>query len=111
LNIPAICYYTKIGFLTIHPSKKILLNRPICFREELQTLYMISVGQRPVGLEHCMLGDLRKTCNAVMKENGVSIEAAMQVLGHSTAQVNLKYYTGILTKRQKAAVNSLPSIG
>ncbi len=39
------------------------------------------------------------------------VEAAMQVLGHSTAKVNLKHYTGILTKLQRAAANSLPSIG
>jgi integrase len=64
-----------------------------------------------IGLEHCTLHDFRKTCNTVMKENGVSLEAAMQVLGHSTIKVNQQCYTGVLTKQQKAAVNSLPSIG
>lgn len=63
------------------------------------------------GLDHCTLHDLRKTCNTLMKENGVSLEAAMQVLGHSTIKVNQQCYTGILTRQQKAAVNSLPSIG
>lgn len=64
-----------------------------------------------LGLDHCTLHNLRKTCNTIMKENGVSMEAAMQVLGHSTMQVNLKHYTGMLTRQQEAAVNSLPSIG
>ncbi len=66
---------------------------------------------RELGLEHCTLHDLRKTCNTLMKEHGVSVEAAMQVLGHTTMQVNQRYYTGTLTKQQEAAVNSLPSIG
>jgi len=64
-----------------------------------------------LGLDHCTLHDLRKTCNTLMKDNGTSMEAAMQVLGHSTAKVNRQHYTGVLTKLQEAAVNSLPSIG
>jgi integrase len=66
---------------------------------------------RESGVDRCTLHDLRKTCNTLMKENGVSVEAAMQVLGHATMQVNLRHYTGTLTKQQEAAVNSLPSIG
>lgn len=46
-----------------------------------------------LGFEHCTVHDLRKTCNTLMKENGVSIEAAMQVLGHATMQVNLPMFT------------------
>jgi len=55
--------------------------------------------------------DLRKTCNTFMKENGVPIEVAMQILGHSTMKVNQEYYTGVLTEQQRIAINSLPSIG
>jgi integrase len=79
--------------------------------------YYSMVGKRfedlveALGLDHCTLHDLRKTCNTLMKENGVSVEAAMQILGHSTMQVNQRHYTGVLTKQQEAAVNSLPSIG
>ena len=46
-----------------------------------------------------------------MVGNGASMEVAMQVLGHSTAQVNQRHYTGTLAKQQEAAVNGLPSIG
>jgi hypothetical protein len=35
----------------------------------------------------------------------------MQILGHATMQVNLRHYTGTLTKQREAAINSLPSIG
>ena len=66
---------------------------------------------KQVGLQGCTLHDFRKTCNTVMKENGTSIEAAMQVLGHSTVKVNQQCYTGALTELQRDAVNSLPSIG
>jgi integrase len=61
-------------------------------------------------IKGCTLHDLRKTCNTPMKESGASVEAAMQVLGHATMQVNLRHYTGMLTKQQAVAVNSLPSI-
>ncbi len=64
-----------------------------------------------LGLPRCTLHDFRKTCNTLMKEKGVSLEAAMQVLGHRSAKVNQRCYTGALTKLQRAAVNSLPSIG
>ena len=63
------------------------------------------------GLDHCTIQDLRKTCNTAMQDSGVSQEAAMQVLGHSTPEVNRNHYTGVLTKQQRAAVDSLPSIG
>ena len=63
------------------------------------------------GIDHCTLHDLRKTCNTLMKDAGVSAEAAMQVLGHSSAQVNERFYTGILTEQQRIAVNALPSVG
>ena len=62
-------------------------------------------------LDRCTLHDLRKTCNTVMLDSGVPQEAAMQVLGHSTPEVNRQHYTGRLAKQQRAAVNALPSIG
>ena len=66
---------------------------------------------KAAGLDHFTLHDLRKTCNTLMKENGVPAEAAMQILGHSTAAVNQRYYTGILTEQQRNAIDSLPSVG
>jgi hypothetical protein len=45
-----------------------------------------------------------------MKNAGMSIETAMQVLGHTTFKVNQQYYTGMLTKQLKHAINSLSSI-
>jgi len=62
-------------------------------------------------IDHCGLHDLRKTCNTIMKDAGVSQEAAMQVLGHTTARVNNDFYTGELTKQQRSAVDAIPSIG
>ena len=62
-------------------------------------------------LDKFTLHDLRKTCNTRMIDAGVSQEAAMQVLGHSTPQVNRRHYTGTLVEQQRIAVNSLPSIG
>jgi len=47
----------------------------------------------------------------MMKNAGVSAEAAMQVLGHPSFKVNQKYYTGVLTEQQKRAINSIPSVG
>jgi integrase len=46
------------------------------------------------GLPHFSLHDLRKTCNTLMKNAGVSPEAAMQNLGHTTFKVNQRHYTG-----------------
>jgi integrase len=66
---------------------------------------------RTVGLQDCSLHDLRRTCNTLMKAAGVSQEVAMQILGHSTTLVNLRYYTGVLTDLQRVAIGSLPSIG
>ncbi len=66
---------------------------------------------KSAGLDHCTLHDLRKTCNTLMKDAGVSQEAAMQVLGHSSVHVNQQYYTGILTEQQRTAVDSLPTVG
>ena len=50
------------------------------------------------------------TENALMKDEGVSLEACMQVLGHRSSRVNRDYYTGALMKQQRIAVDSLPSI-
>jgi len=66
---------------------------------------------KEAGIDHCSLHDLRKTCNTTMKENGVSTEVAMQVLGHSSRSVNMDIYTGVLNQMQRDAVNALPSIG
>jgi integrase len=66
---------------------------------------------RETGLDHFTIHDLRKTCNTLMKEMGVPVETTMQILGHSTAEVNQRYYTGVLIEQQKRAINSLPSIG
>jgi len=66
---------------------------------------------RAAGLDPCTLHDLRKTCNTIMQDAGVSQEAAMQVLGHTSAQVNRDHYTGILVEQQRKAINALPSIG
>jgi len=59
----------------------------------------------------CRARHKRKTCNTMMKNAGVSAEAAMQVLGHPSFKVNQKYYTGVLTEQQKRAINSIPSVG
>ena len=39
-------------------------------------------------IEYCTLLDIRKTCNTLMKDAGVSLEAAMQVLGHASLTVS-----------------------
>ncbi|MBN2594861.1 MAG: tyrosine-type recombinase/integrase [Sedimentisphaerales bacterium] len=62
-------------------------------------------------LDHCTLHDLRRTCNTQMLDAGVPREAAMQVLGHTSVQVNQDYYTGYQIEQQRIAINSLPSIG
>lgn len=64
-----------------------------------------------VGLSSFSLHDLRKTCNTLMKNAGISPEAAMQILGHTTFKVNQRHYTGVLTAQQERAINSLPSVG
>lgn len=66
---------------------------------------------KKAGIEECTLQNIRATCNTTLQDHGVSREAAMQVLGHSTPNVNLKHYTGTLKKQQRIVVNSLPSIG
>ncbi len=62
-------------------------------------------------LKHFSIHDLRKTCNTLMKEKGVSAEAVMQILGHCTFEVNQRHYTGILTEQQRRAIDSIPSVG
>jgi integrase len=66
---------------------------------------------KAAGIDHCTLHDLRKTCNTLMKDRGVSLETAMQILGHSSVMVNQKHYTGTLTEQQKSAIKSIPSAG
>ncbi len=66
---------------------------------------------KKAGIAHCTLQDLRATCNTVIQDSGMSREAAMQILGHSTASVNKNHYTGTLKKQQRIIVDSLPSIG
>jgi len=62
-------------------------------------------------LDHYTPHDLRRTCNTLMQDESNPREAAMQVLGHSTPRVNQEYYTGMLKKQQRTAIDSLPSIG
>ncbi len=62
-------------------------------------------------IPYCTMHDLRKTCNTMMKEAGVPVEIAMQVLGHSSMRTNQQHYTGILMQQQRLAVDSLPSVG
>jgi len=66
---------------------------------------------KEAGIDYCTLHDLRKTCNTLMLDAGASRDAAMQVLGHTSAQVNERYYTGVLMEQQRRAINALPSIG
>ena len=66
---------------------------------------------KKLGINHCSLHDLRKTCNTTMQDKGIPQEVAMQVLGHTSAHVNQEFYTGMLTEQQRIAVNSLPSVG
>ncbi len=63
------------------------------------------------GIEPCSLHDLRRTCNNTILDEGNSREAAMQILGQKSAQVNRDYYTGTLKKQQRISIDSLPSIG
>jgi len=61
-------------------------------------------------LDHCTLHDLRRTCNTVMKDNGVSEEVATQMMGH-TAEVNRTHYTATLKQQQRYAIDAIPSVG
>ncbi|GEM_PF-1840284 len=63
------------------------------------------------GIDSCTLHDLRKTCNTLLQNGGVTQETAMQIMGHVSAEVNEKYYTGLLMERQRLAIDSLPAIG
>jgi len=66
---------------------------------------------KKASLDKCTIHDLRKTCNTLMKDAGVSPEVAMQVLGHTTFMVNQKHYTGELTGQLKNAINIIPTVG
>ena len=66
---------------------------------------------KEAGLDYCTLHDLRRTCNTVMQDAGVSQQVAMEVLGHTTAKVNREHYTGALLKQQRFAVDAIPSAG
>jgi len=66
---------------------------------------------KDAGLDYCTLHDLRKICNTLMKRAGVSIEVVMQILGHSTPDVNRKHYTGPLTSQAKKAIDVIPTVG
>ncbi|MCP4711365.1 MAG: site-specific integrase [Planctomycetes bacterium] len=90
-------------------ANEFVFSEPKTFYEFILWEYKKLV--KKTGMDHCTLHDLRKTCNTLMKDAGVSIEAAMQVLGHKSLQVNQDHYTGILMKQQRIAVDSLPSIG
>lgn len=61
-------------------------------------------------IDHCTLHDLRRTCNTIMKDAGVSEEVALQVIGN-ISEVNRKHYTGALRQQQRMAVDALPSVG
>ena len=49
--------------------------------------------------------------NTLMKEAGVSVAVAIQLLGNASLMVNQKHYAGVLTQQQRCAINSLPSVG
>ena len=66
---------------------------------------------RAVGLDPRTFHDLRKNCNTLMKDAGVSPEAAIQVLGHTTAKVKREHYTGTLIQQQRFVVDAIPSAG
>ncbi len=62
-------------------------------------------------IDHCSIHDLRRTVNTVLLDGGFSREVTVQLLGQKSAQVNQDYYTGMLKKQQRTAVDSLPSVG
>ena len=66
---------------------------------------------KKAGIDPCTLRNLRRTCSTLIQEAGFSRETAMQVLGQTSAQVNMDYYTGVLIRQQRIAIDSLPSIG
>ena len=86
-----------------------VLERPEPFYASCKNWFRRLVKE--AGLDYCTLHDLRKTTNALLLDSGTSREGAMQILGHTSAQTNERYYTGALLKLQRQAVDSLPSIG
>lgn len=65
---------------------------------------------KKAGLDHCTLHDLGRTASTLMKDSGIPEEVVTQLIGN-TREVNRTHYTGTLKKRQRVAVNSLPSVG
>ncbi|MHC4604203.1 MAG: site-specific integrase [Planctomycetota bacterium] len=98
-----------LGQLCVQRTNEFVFEKPVIFYNSLDKWFKKLV--KSVGISYCTLHDLRKTCNTMMKNAGVSAEAAMQILGHLTFKVNQKYYTGVLTEQQKHAINSIPSVG
>ena len=62
-------------------------------------------------IDPCGLHDLRRTVNTMLLDEGHSREVTTQLLGQKSAQVNADYYTGMLKKQQRTAIDSLPSVG
>ena len=98
-----------LGQLCVQRTNEFVFENPSAFYHSAAKWFKKLV--KSAGLSYCTLHDLRKTCNTMMKNAGVSAEVAMQILGHSTFKVNQKYYTGVLTDQQKHAINSIPSVG
>ena len=95
--------------LCVQRINDFVFEKPVTFYWSVDKWFSRLVSE--AGLDHFTIHDLRKTCNTLMKEMGVSIETAMQILGHSTESVNQRYYTGVLTEQQRRAINSILSVG
>jgi len=86
-----------------------VFTNPSAFYWDCKT-WMSEIVQKSM-IEPCGLHDLRRTGNTMILDAGFSRETAMQVLGQKSARVNADYYTGMLKKQQRTAIDSLPSIG
>jgi integrase len=93
-----------------HRVNECVFERPKAYYWRIGKWFPLLVEE--AGIDHCTLHDLRRTCNTVMQDDGGIEEAVrLQILGQTSAQVNRDHYTGPLKKQQRAAIDSLPSMG
>ena len=60
-----------------------------------------------IGVTRHRFHDFRHTFATMLSENGIPIEVASSLLGHSSINVTAKYYIGISDQRKSAAINQL----
>lgn len=73
----------------------------------LERAKVIVEGREQVGIEHCGLHDLRRTCLTNLANRGLPMHQLQAYAGHSSIMTTAKFYLGVSLEAQRASMSAL----